>query len=143
MSGKILSINISINKGEKKRPIQRATLIEGYGIEGDAHAGEPLRQVSILSKNDIDRMKGSGLQVDFGDFAENITVDGIDPSDVKIGDRFAIKEAVLEITQIGKRCHKRCKIFEVAGYCIMPESGIFMRVVKGGEIAVGDPLVKI
>lgn len=138
MSIRILSINISKKRGEKKIPVERAILIKDYGIEGDIHAGSPIRQVSLLSTNDIDRIKKMGLDIQFGDFAENITAQGIDIEKIKIGDVLRINNVRLEVTQIGKECHSRCNIYKLAGYCVMPEAGIFMRVIEGGEIRVGD-----
>ncbi len=138
MRGVIKSINISRKKGKKKVPVSSATLIANYGIDKDAHAGDPIRQVSLLSTSDIERMKRDGLNINFGDFAENLAVDGIDVLSLKIGDKILISSAVLEITQIGKECHTRCNIYKQVGYCIMPESGVFMRVIDGGEIKVGD-----
>ncbi len=143
MKGKILSINISNKQGEKKKAVECATLIEDYGIEGDAHAGEKVRQVSILLIYDIQRMGRAGLEVGFGDFAENLTIAGFENFSFKIGDRLRIKDVILEVTQIGKECHSRCKIFEQAGYCIMPESGIFAKIIKGGEIKTGDIVEKL
>lgn len=139
MKGKVLSINISKKKGEKKYPVISARLIVNFGIEGDAHAGERERQVSLLSCNDIERMKKMGLIVGYGDFAENITAD-IDISKIKLGDKIIIGDALLEVTQIGKVCHTRCNIYERVGYCIMPELGIFLKVIRGGEIKVGDDI---
>ncbi len=138
MKGKILSINISSKRGEKKRPISVATLVENFGILGDAHGGDSIRQVSLLSVKEIEKIKKLGVDVASGDFAENLTIEFIDAGEVNIGDRFCIGDAVLEVTRIGKKCHQECNIFKQAGYCVMPEHGIFTRVIKGGEIKVGD-----
>ncbi|MGC9042846.1 MAG: MOSC domain-containing protein [Myxococcota bacterium] len=138
MVGKVLSINISRHKGEKKRQILSARLIENFGIEGDAHAGSSIRQVSMLFESDIKRMKERGLEIGFGDFAENITADMNGDINIVIGTRILINDCLLEVTQIGKDCHTRCNIFKQVGFCVMPESGIFMKVISGGEIKIGD-----
>jgi MOSC domain-containing protein YiiM len=113
-------------------------------VEGDAHAGPGDRQVSLLASESIRRVREQGLQVDFGDFAENIATEGISWLSVPVGTRFAIgDEAVLEITRIGKECHKKCAIFYQAGDCIMPREGVFARVLRGGIVRVGDPIRKL
>ena len=136
---KVVSINISAKKGVKKMPVKRATLIAGSGIEGDAHAGDTKRHVSLLSAEDI--LKAN---LKAGDFAENITTEGVDLSKLQIGARIKIGgEVMLEISQIGKECHTRCAIYNEAGDCIMPKKGVFARVVKGGPISAGDEIVLI
>lgn len=131
---KILSINISVKKGERKTPISEAVLIQNFGIEGDAHTGDWHRQVSLLAQEDIDEMIKKGANVTFGDFAENITTQGIDLANLPIGAILNVGEAVLEVTQIGKECHEHCAIFRQVGDCVMPRKGIFTRVIKGGKI---------
>lgn len=131
---KILSINISTRKGEQKIPVKTAVLRSGHGIEGDAHAGNWHRQVSFLAREEIDTMRGKGIKLDFGDFAENITTEGIVLHELPVGARLYIGDVVLEITQIGKKCHNGCAIFRAVGNCVMPEKGIFAKVIKGGEI---------
>lgn len=131
---KVISINISEKKGLKKKPIKKALLVEDYGIEGDAHTGKWHRQVSLLAREDIEYMKQMGADVDNGDFAENITTEGIELDKLPIGTELKIDDTVLEVTQIGKECHSRCEIFKQVGDCIMPKKGIFARVIKGGEI---------
>lgn len=136
--GKIVSVNISKDKGTKKRPVVSCRILEGYGIEGDGHGGDWHRQVSLLAKESIDKMRDLGLDVGPGDFAENLTTKGINLIELPIGARLVISdEVVLSITQIGKVCHKRCTIYYQAGDCIMPKEGIFARAVKGGSINVG------
>lgn len=110
-----------------------------HGIQGDAHAGPWHRQVSFLATESIEKAKAGGLSVGFGDFAENIATEGIDWPTVAIGSRFRLGEsALVEITQIGKECHKKCAIYYQAGDCIMPREGVFARVLEGGPIRRGD-----
>ncbi len=130
----LLSINVSRRVGVRKAPVPRATLKENHGIVGDAHAGDWHRQVSLLADEDIAAMRGRGIEIGFGDFAENFTTRGIDLRSVPVGARLAIGEAVLEVTQIGKQCHRDCAILRAVGECVMPRRGVFARVVRGGEI---------
>jgi MOSC domain-containing protein YiiM len=131
---KILSINISDKKGEKKIPIPEAVLKENFGIEGDAHGGDWHRQVSLLAREDVEEMIKKGVKVTYGDFAENITTEGIDLANLPIGTILNLGEAILEVTQIGKECHEHCAIFRQIGDCVMPRKGIFTRVIQGGKI---------
>jgi cyclic pyranopterin phosphate synthase len=136
--GKIISINISQRKGEKKTPVKAAVLKENHGIVSDAHAGDWHRQVSLLATESMDQMRGRGVDLHSGDFAENLTVEGVDLKSLKIGQRLLIGgEVVLEITQIGKECHNDCAIKKQVGDCVMPREGVFAKVVKGGEIKTG------
>lgn len=141
MRGRIVALSISDRKGVPKRNVESVRLLEDYGIEGDAHAGSWHRQVSILAIESIERMKGKGLNLRPGIFAENITTENLDLSKLKVGDRILIRGVELEVTQIGKECLKPCAIFRKIGDCIMPREGIFARVVKGGEIRVGDECI--
>ncbi|HER44247.1 MAG TPA: MOSC domain-containing protein [Candidatus Eisenbacteria bacterium] len=134
----VVSVNISAGKGEMKKPAGRATLRAGHGMEGDAHAGDWHRQVSLLAMEDIEYMRGRGADVSPGDFAENITTRGIDLPSLPIGTRLRIGGVELEVTQIGKECHRGCAILEQTGECVMPKRGIFARVLKGGEITHED-----
>lgn len=135
MAGKLFSICISPEKGTKKREIDSARLIPDWGIEGDAHAGHWHRQVSLLSLEEINKMKKFIPDLKPGDFAENITLQGIDINCIKIGDRMIINRGiVLEVTQIGKKCHTGCEIQRLTGECIMPKKGVFARVLRGGQI---------
>jgi MOSC domain-containing protein YiiM len=131
---KILSINISIKKGERKTPISEAVMKQNFGIEGDAHTGNWHRQVSLLAQEDIEEMIKKGAKGTYGDLAENITTQGIDLANLPIGTILNIGEAVLKVTQIGKKCHEHCAIFRQIGDCVMPRMGIFTRVIKGGKI---------
>jgi len=136
--GRVVAISISAEKGMRKSNVNEATLIEDWGIEGDAHAGPGHRQVSLLPLESIDTMRAKGLDVNPGDFAENIATEGLVVAVIEVGRRIAIGPTLIELTQIGKECHSRCAIFEQAGDCVMPREGVFGRVVKGGTIRVGD-----
>lgn len=145
MEFKIESINISDQKGVQKHPVESAQLIENYGIDGDAHAGNWHRQVSFLAGEAVDSMKKQAagkLAIKHGDFGENIVTRGIDWAQTNVGGKIVIGEnhdhAELEITQIGKVCHSHCAIYDAVGDCIMPRMGIFAKVIKGGQIHVGD-----
>ncbi|MCG2775246.1 MAG: MOSC domain-containing protein [Desulfobacterales bacterium] len=135
---KIVSISISKKKGTRKGQVEEASLIQGHGIEGDAHAGPWHRQVSFLAAESIEMARHKGLDVTFGDFAENIATKGIDWKKMPVGTIVQLGDsAVVEITQIGKECHSKCAIYYMAGDCIMPREGIFGRVLKGGEVRCG------
>ncbi|MBU0567146.1 MOSC domain-containing protein [bacterium] len=136
---KVISVNISPGKGEKKAPTECGRLIADFGFKGDGHSGDWHRQVSLLAKESIDKMRALGLDVGPGDFAENLTTKGINLVKLPIGTRLAVGDkALLEVTQIGKECHNRCAIYYQAGDCIMPKEGIFAKVISGGEIKAGD-----
>lgn len=113
-------------------------LVENYGIEGDAHAGNWHRQVSLLSLEKIEAFREKGAQVSFGDFGENLIIDGFDFRSLPVGTIFTIGDAVLKMTQIGKECHTHCQIYQTMGECIMPREGVFAVVLKGGQIRNGD-----
>lgn len=133
MKGKLISINISEKKGERKKPVPFAILKENFGIEGDAHRGSKKRQVSLLSFESFLKIKNVKLEA--GIFAENITTKGIDFSKIKIGDLIKIgRDVLLKVEEIGKKCHKPCEIYKKNGFCIMPQEGIFASVLKGGKI---------
>jgi MOSC domain-containing protein YiiM len=141
---KIVSIAWSRNKGTRKEPVEKALLVKDHGIEGDAHAGTWHRQVSFLAMESIEKAKAAGLEVGFGDFAENIATEGIDWVKMPVGERFKLGgSALVEITQIGKECHKKCAIYYRAGDCIMPREGVFARVLEGGVINCGDEIVRV
>jgi len=140
MKAIIESINISRDKGGRKSPAGRALLKAGHGIEGDGHAGDWHRQVSLLAVESIAKMRAKGLDVGPGDFAENITTAGIDLLALPIGARLRIGAATLEVTQHGKECHAPCEIYHQAGDCVMPAEGIFAVVVAGGGIHDGDEI---
>jgi MOSC domain-containing protein YiiM len=138
---KIVSIAVSKKKGTPKTPVEEAYLVKEHGLEGDAHSGPWHRQVSLLASESIDQANAQGLNVSFGDFAENIATVGIDWKTLPIGTRVRMgAQVVLEITQIGKECHNRCAIYYKAGDCIMPREGVFARVLEEGPIRCGDPI---
>jgi len=139
--GSLVSINISDKKGIRKKPVKSAEIITGHGIKGDAHASSAWhRQISLLAIESIRKMQDLGLKVKPGDFAENITTEGIDLLAFPIGTRMKIGEVEAEVSQIGKECHTRCAIYYLAGDCVMPKEGIFVKVLKGGKIEVGDEI---
>lgn len=138
-AGTVVSINLSRTKSVRKKPVSEGVLKEDFGFEGDAHAGPGLRQVSLLAMESIEKMRKMGLEVGPGDFAENITTSGLELVSLPVGTVLEVGQGlVLEVTQIGKTCHTRCAIFRQVGQCVMPEEGIFARVIKGGKIRVGD-----
>lgn len=138
--GRVISVNVSTAKGERKKPVEVVELQTEHGIAGDGHAGPWHRQVSLLASESIAKMQARGLDVGSGAFAENITTMGIDLVGLPVGSRLAVGPALLEITQIGKVCHERCAIYYQAGDCVMPREGVFARVVRGGKVRPGDPM---
>ncbi len=137
---KITAVCSSEKKGQKKKAIKEGILKEEYGLLGDAHADSGWhRQVSMLAQSSIDKMRALGIDVGHGDFAENLTTEGMELFTLPIGTRLGVgQDIVLEVTQIGKECHDRCAIFKQVGTCIMPTEGIFTRVIKGGVVRAGD-----
>ncbi len=141
MKGKILSVNISARKGEKKHNIWTCMAIKDFGLEQDAHAGVKKRQVSLLAEKSIQKIKDKGLDIQYGDFAENLTTEGIVLHILPLGTNLRVgDQALLRVTQIGKICHDRCAIFFQVGECVMPTEGIFAEVIREGEIKVGDAI---
>ena len=141
IKGTIRAISISTKKGMKKTNVPEAEVKIDFGILGDAHAGDWHRQISLLAIESIDKMVAMGAKVSPGDFAENITTEGIDLPKLPIGSRLKIGDAVeLEVTQIGKQCHSGCEIFKQVGDCIMPREGIFTKVISDGTIKTGDSI---
>jgi MOSC domain-containing protein YiiM len=138
---KIVSIAVSKKKGTRKTPVDEIFISKDHGLEGDAHAGKWHRQVSFLSSESIAAARRQGLDVTFGDFAENIATSGIDWKTIPVGTRIKLGSTVLvEITQIGKECHNRCAIYYKAGDCIMPREGVFARVLQEGNVRCGDEI---
>jgi MOSC domain-containing protein YiiM len=137
---KIIAVCSSDKKGVSKENICSGVLRENYGLEGDAHADfDNHRQTSLLDISSIEKMRKLGIKVNPGDFAENLTTEGIILMALPIGTRLSVGDQVmLEITQIGKECHSGCAIFKQVGKCIMPKEGVFARVIKGGTVSVDD-----
>jgi len=142
---KVVAVCRSDEKGVTKEIVAEVTLKEDYGVENDAHADSAThRQVSLLATESIEKMREIGLNVGPGDFAENITTEGIELFLLKPGTRLSVGEEVtLEITQIGKECHTGCAILKITGKCIMPKEGVFARVIRGGVVRAGDMIETI
>jgi MOSC domain-containing protein YiiM len=137
--GRIIAVSVSLKKGVKKTNVIQGLLIENHGLEKDAHAGDWHRQVSLLAIESIAKIQKKGLDVHPGDFAENITTEGITLYELPVGTRMKLGEdALVEVTQIGKECHDRCAIYKQVGDCVMPREGIFVKVLKGGNIGMAD-----
>jgi MOSC domain-containing protein YiiM len=139
--GSVIAVCISEKRGTQKKNIKEAVLIENFGIENDAHAGDWHRQVSLLSYDRVEEFRAKGADVDDGAFGENILVEGIDFKTLPVGTFFRCGDVVLELTQVGKQCHSHCEIYHKVGDCIMPREGVFTKVIKGGKISVGDELL--
>jgi MOSC domain-containing protein YiiM len=140
--GKVLAVNVSEEKGTKKTNIQSCDLLKDFGLKGDAHAGPWHRQVSLLANESIEKMRAMGLKVGYGDFAENITTEGVDLVHLPIGTTIRVGNSVLlRVTQIGKDCHERCAIYYQVGDCVMPKEGIFAEVLSEGEVKAGDEII--
>jgi len=144
MSGKIVAVCISKEKGVRKESIGEAKLVAGWGMTGDAHAGKWHRQVSLLSASSIEKMreeaKKKGIDLMPGDFAENLTTQGLELFTIPVGTYLEVGETLLEVTQIGKSCHYGCEIFKQIGHCVMPKEGIFTRVLVGGTVKAEDSI---
>lgn len=134
----VISVNISARKGERKISKDEIVLKCRHGIVGDAHAGDWHRQISMLAEESVDTMRALGMDLQPGDFAENITTRGLDLKMLPVGTRMAVGETVVEVTQIGKKCHNDCEIKKKTGKCVMPTEGIFVIVVQEGTVRPGD-----
>lgn len=141
MTTRVVSVNISKNKGTVKTPVPEI-FIDELGVNGDAHAGDWHRQVSLLAKESVEKWgELAGRKVAWGEFAENITTEGIVLYETNPGDRLIIGNVELEVTQIGKKCHGTgCAIFKEVGNCVMPKEGIFAKVITGGTVKAGDEI---
>lgn len=138
---KVVSINVSDKKGVVKTPVDQRIFKKDHGIDGDAHAGNWHRQVSLLGQESIDYAnEKDGLALTPGLFAENLTTEGVVLYKLPIGTKLRIGETLQEVTQIGKKCHSKCEIFYTTGDCVMPREGIFTAVLEGGRVRVGDPI---
>ena len=137
----VRAVCISEKKGEQKTPVDSVELKEDYGIVGDAHAGNWHRQVSLLGYESIQKVQAAmPYELADGAFAENIVTQGITLYTLPVGTRLRIGESLCEVTQIGKECHHGCAIRELAGDCVMPREGIFVKVLEGGVVRAGDPV---
>lgn len=139
----VVAVCISERKGTQKHQVPEIQLKIDHGIVGDAHAGNWHRQVSLLGLEKIEAFRAKGADVDFGAFGENLIIEGFDFRNLPVGTRFAIGDALLEMTQIGKECHSHCAIFHMVGDCIMPREGVFAKVIRGGQIKAGDEVTEI
>jgi len=141
IKGKIIAVCRSEKKGTVKKEIAEGLLIKDFGLEKDAHSGKWNRQISLLGVDSVNKMKGKGFKIKNGDFAENLTVEGIALYQLPLGTKLKIAEEVLlEVTQIGKKCHYDCEIRKKIGDCVMPREGIFTRVLEGGKVKSGDEI---
>jgi MOSC domain-containing protein YiiM len=139
--GRVVAVSVSERKGVKKANVEVGRLLEDHGLENDAQAGDWHRQVSLLAMESIEKIREKSLEVAPGDFAENITTEGIWLWELPIGKRLKLgKDALAEVTQIGKECHNRCAIYHQVGDCMMPREGIFVRILTGGSIEPGDTI---
>jgi len=139
--GQILAVCISEKKGTPKRPVAEGRLVKDLGLEGDAHAGLGLRQISLLGLESLAKMRAKGLELNYGDFAENLTVAGLNLPALPIGTRLAAgEEAMLRVTRIGKECHGHCEVYRRVGDCVMPREGIFAEVLRGGKVRPGQAI---
>ena len=136
---KVVSVNISREKGVIKTPVDLVVLTKDHGLEQDAHAGDWHRQVSLLGIESVEKIKEMGMDnLSPGVFAENILTQGIVLHQLPVGTWLRVGETIHEVTQIGKECHQRCEIFHTVGDCVMPREGIFTRVIQGGRVKAGD-----
>lgn len=142
IKGKVISVNVSKEKGVVKDPVAEIELKVNHGIVGDAHAGDWHRQVSLLGIESYEKMRAHDLELSNGDFAENITTEGVILYELPIGTKLSIGDTILEVTQIGKKCHSGCAISVRTGDCVMPKEGIFCKVIKNGIIKVDDTITK-
>ncbi len=138
MKGSVAALCISEERGVPKKPVEEIFLEEDKGIRGDGHFGYGHRQVSLLGDEDIREMQKILPSITYGAFAENVVTRGVPLHKVVLGDRIALGDTLLEVTQIGKECHTKCVIYETAGSCIMPTKGIFCKVLRGGRVFPGD-----
>ena len=139
--GKIIAVCTSERKGMKKKNVGEGVLKVGFGLEGDAHGGDWHRMVSLLGVESIQKMKDKGADVGPGDFAENLTTEGLELFTLPIGTKLKIgATSIGEVTQIGKQCHTTCEIFKQVGECVMPKEGIFIRLLEGGAVRSGDSI---
>ncbi|KXB63677.1 MOSC domain-containing protein [Olsenella sp. DNF00959] len=138
--GEVVSCCVSERKGTRKHTVDAIELRVGVGIEGDAHAGNWHRQVSLLGDESVDTMRDRGVELKAGDFAENILTRGLALRELPVGTALEVGPCLLVVTQIGKTCHNDCEIRRLVGICVMPTDGIFCVVVRGGTVRPGDAI---
>ncbi len=136
----VIAVCISEKRGTKKVEVPYIDILPDLGIIGDAHAGNWHRQISLLAQESIDKMKSLGVRIKPGDFAENIVTEGVVVNTIPVGTKVMIGQTIIEITQIGKKCHNDCEIKRITGKCVMPTEGVFAKVIKGGRISCGDDI---
>ncbi len=143
MEGKIVAVCSSREKGTIKKNVGEGIIRKNFGLLKDAHGNcRTHRQISLLAIEEINKMRNLGFKVKPGDFAENLTTEGISFDKVKVGSEILIENnIVLKVTQIGKECHGKCSIYYKIGKCIMPKKGIFAKVIKGGKVRTGDKII--
>jgi MOSC domain-containing protein YiiM len=138
---RVVAVNISDSKGVIKTPVEMGEFQTDLGLKGDAHSGNWHRQVSLLAQESIDKMSAKGiLELTSGKFAENLTTEGIELFTLPVGTKMEIGEVLMEVTQIGKECHRGCQIMKMVGDCIMPREGIFTKILRNGVIRPGDEI---
>ncbi|ADO83080.1 MOSC domain-containing protein [Ilyobacter polytropus] len=138
--GRVKAVNISKTKGVVKNPVKEGYFKIDHGLEGDAHAGNWHRQVSLLASESADKVRAAGLDIEDGKFAENITTEGLELYSLPVGTKLKIGESLQEVTQIGKECHTGCAIKQAVGECVMPKEGIFTKVIVSGVVKAGDSI---
>lgn len=136
----VAAVCISEKKGTRKHAVPSIEVKKDHGIVGDAHAGNWHRQISLLADESVDTMRGKGVELQPGDFAENILTRGIELKTLSVGTVLHVGETRLQVTQIGKECHNDCEIRRLVGTCVMPTQGIFAVVLKEGTIRPGDTI---
>lgn len=139
----VIAVCISEKKGTQKHPVSEIRLKKGWGVEGDAHAGDWHRQVSLLGTESVETMRARIPDIPAGAFAENILTEGLTLYTLLVGTRLRVGGVLLEVTQIGKECHANCAIRQQAGDCVMPREGIFAVVLEEGSIRSGDPVTLV
>ena len=136
----VVAVCTSGQKGVKKQAVPSIDIRKGEGVVGDAHGDDPVRRVSLLGAESVDKLRGAMPELKPGDFAENILTEGIALYELPVGTRLKVGEAELEVTQIGKECHLGCEIRQQTGDCVMPREGIFAEVVTEGRVGPGDAI---
>mgnify|MGYP003291891705 CR=1 FL=1 len=141
--GKIIAVCISNERGTVKDNVGACEIVEGFGLKDDAHGGNWHRQVSLLSYEQFKAFEERGAKISFGSFGENLLIEGYDFKSLPIGSRFVCNDVILELTQVGKKCHSGCEIYKTMGDCIMPREGVFCKVIRGGKVSVGDEFIMV